>query len=259
MRASTILLTLVLTASAAQAGPDAELKKHEDAGKAAFAAERYADAIAEFRAANDLKPDPKYVYSIAQAQRMAGDCAGAIESYQAFLATKPDAKLADYSKANIDRCKEELAKNPKPAPVEPAPTPTPAEPAITPSEPTPTPITGPVDTGDGARPWYRDWVGNAMVIGGVASAAVGTTVFLSGRSAANKVNNADDYTSFQDAQDAASSALTKQRIGIGAAIVGAGLIVGGILHYKMSGGGHEVRVTAVPTVGGAAVFAGVDL
>src|SRR5689334_3614531 len=116
MRAHTIALVLAVIAAAAtgaRANPDADLKKHEEAGKAAFADERYADAIAEFRAANDIKADPKYVYSIAQAQRLAGDCAGAIESYQQFLATKPDAKLAEYSKANIDRCKEELAKQPK--------------------------------------------------------------------------------------------------------------------------------------------------
>ena len=53
--------------------------------------------------------------------------------------------------------------------------------------------------------------------------------------------------------------MTKQRIGIGAAIVGAGLIVGGIIHYRMSGGSHEVRVTAAPTAGGAAVFVGGEL
>src|SRR5689334_5046426 len=103
MRAHTIVLVIAVIAAAggARANPDADLKKHEEAGKAAFADERYADAIAEFRAANDIKPDPKYVYSIAQAQRLAGDCAGAIESYQQFLATKPDAKLAEYSQANI--------------------------------------------------------------------------------------------------------------------------------------------------------------
>jgi tetratricopeptide (TPR) repeat protein len=258
MRIQHVLLATMLFLSTRDARGDtaADLAKHIDAAKAAFAEERYDDAIAEFRAANALKPDPKIVYSIAQAQRLAGDCKGAIESYQEFLGTKPDAKLKEYSEANIAQCKKELASNPPPV-VEPTPTPV-VEPTPTPVlEPTPTPVT-PDPPPEGSRPWYRDWVGNALVIGGVAGIAVGATFFVSGRNAASKVNDATDHQSFLAAKQAASSALTKQRIGLGAAAVGVGLVVGGVLHYKMSGK-REVRVTAVPTDGGAAVVVGGSL
>jgi tetratricopeptide (TPR) repeat protein len=259
----TALVLLVAAPPARADSPNAEADKHAEAGKAAFAAERYSDAITEFRAANALRPDPKLVYAIAQAQRLAGDCAGAIKSYQEFIDTKSDAKLSEYSEANIARCKEELAAKPTPAPVEPTP-PAPApdpSPAPAPSEPSSSeirlpPPEEPTDTG--SRPWYRDWIGNALVITGVAGVAVGTTFYVQGRNAASKANDAADYDSFLDAREAASSALTKQRIGLGAAIAGVGLVVGGILHYRISGK-REVRITAVPTAGGAAVFAGVDL
>jgi hypothetical protein len=256
MRIHHILLsTIVLLASASDARGDAaaDADKHVAAAKAAFAEERYPDAIAEFRAAHALRPDPKLVYSIAQAQRLAGDCRGAIVSYEEFLATKPDAKLSEYSEANIAQCKKVIASQPEPV-VE--PTPPPVEPA--PVEPTPTPILEPSPPPEGGRPWYRDWVGNALVIGGVAGIAVGATFYVSGRNAAGKVNDASDHQSFLDAREAASSALTKQRIGLVAAGVGVGLVVGGVLHYKMSGK-REVRVTAVPTNGGAAIVLGGDL
>jgi tetratricopeptide (TPR) repeat protein len=256
------MLLVTLAAHGVHADPTAAAV-HAEAGKQAFAEERFAEAISEFRAANALDPDPKLLYAIAQAQRMAGDCAGAIESYKAFLATKPDAKLSEYSEANIARCKEDLAKlaakaktaPPEPVPVKPPPnppTPEPAAVALT------VPPPDPVDQG-GGRSWTRDWIGHALVGGGVATAAVGAVLVVSGRNAAAAANDASDYASFLEARAAASSALTKQRIGIGAAIVGVGLIVGGVIHYRLGSSGRELRVTAVPTEGGAAVFARVDL
>jgi len=266
MRIHHCLLASLLVlgaASVAVADDAADAAAHAATGKKAFADQRYPEAIAEFRAANALAPDPKLLYAIAQAQRLAGDCAGAIESYEAFIATKADPKLSEYSAENIKRCREDLANAPppteptpvEPTPVEPtpvAPTPEPA-PVLVPPGPGPGPIDG------GGRPWYRDWIGDGLVVGGVVGIAVGTSFVISGRSSAQKANDATDYASFLAARDAASSALTRQRIGVGAAIVGAGLVVGGILHYKLGASGHEVRVGAVPTAGGAAVYAGVDL
>jgi tetratricopeptide (TPR) repeat protein len=265
MRIHHILLALLLVtfiARDARADATADAAAHAEAGKKAFADEHFAEAITEFRAANALRADPKLLYAIAQAQRMAGDCAGAIESYQAFLATKPDAKLSEYSEANIARCKEDLARAPKQPPPEPPPEPAKLPPKQPPPEPPITALTTPptpTPADHGGRSWTRDWIGHALVVGGVASVSVGAFLVVTGRNAASKANDASDYASFLEARDAASSALTKQRIGIGAAIVGAGLIVGGVIHYRLGSSNREVEVTAVPTVGGAAVFARVSL
>ena len=270
MRIHRFVLPIVMTAlvaGSAAADPAAEAVAR---AKKAFKEERYADAIADFRVAYAAKKDPKILYAIAQAQRMAGDCEGAIESYKEFLASKPDKKLKEYSQANIDRCKEDLAKKPpppkEPTPPPPAPEPTPPAPGPTTagSPPAPAPSgaplpAGPVDRGaSGGRSWTKDWVGHGLVAGGVVAGGVGAFLWLSGRSEASGVNDETDYQSFVDARDAASSALTKQRIGIGLGIAGAALIVGGVVHYKVGNGRKEARVTAVPTRGGAAVYAGVS-
>ena len=258
------ILVVALAAAPAAADPAADAIAR---GKKAFKEEKFAEAVAEFKTAHSLKPDPKLLYAIAQAQRLAGDCEGSIATYEEFLATKPNKKLAEYSKANIERCKEDLAK--KPPPVKeppPAKEPPPEPPATTAPSPLAAGPTAPATAGpaigpseqrdDRGRPWTRDWLGHGLVVGGVAAATVGTMLWLGGRGDADDVNGATDHQSFLDARDAASSAVTKQRLGIGLGVAGAALIVGGVVHYKL-GGKKEARVTAVPTPGGAAVYAGV--
>jgi hypothetical protein len=237
---------------------------HAEAGKKAFAAARYAEAIAEFRASHALAPDPKLLYAIAQAQRMSGDCAGAIATYREFLATKPDKKLAEYSKENIDRCEKELAKQPAPAPapappVEPAPAPvmTPA-PAPEP-EPAPQPLPPAPEPRDDGRSWTGDWIGHALVGGGVVSITVGAVLFAKGRGAANDVNDAGDHQSFLAARADADSALTYQRAGVGLAVIGLGFATWGVTHYLRHTSAPETRITAVPVTGGAAIVVGGSL
>jgi len=235
------LLLLIALASPAFADGAAD---HIAAGKRAFTEQRYAEAAAEFRAAYDLQPDPKLLYSIAQAQRLAGDCAGAIASYEAFIATKTDAKLSDFSKENIARCKEQLAKEPPP----PAPPPVekPIEPA-TPLPPVEKPIApampAPVEQPPGGAPWYRDYVGDALLGTGAAAIVVGSVVWLGGRSAASAANDATDYATFVAKRDAASSAVTKQAVGIGVGLAGVALAIGGIVHFTIAGGRGEVHAT----------------
>src|SRR6188508_1891866 len=112
MRINSLLVAAVVSLGGGRAWADdaAKAAEHVATAKKAFAEGRYADAIAEFRAANALQADPKLVYSIAQAQRMSGDCASAITTYQELVDAKTDAKLAEFSEANIARCKEQLAK-----------------------------------------------------------------------------------------------------------------------------------------------------
>jgi hypothetical protein len=271
MRTILVALACTITTLAGDVRADPkDVAAHLDAGKKAFAEKRYADAVVSFRAANALQPDPKLLYSIAQAQRMAGDCVGAIESYQQFLASeKPDKKLAQFSEENIKRCKAELAKNPPPPPPADPPPPPPTDPTPPPADPLPpadppppadpTPIapTDPTQRDDrGGGSWTRDWVGHALVGGGLVSASVGTVLWLSGRGKASDVEAATDHQTFLEARDAAASALTFQRVGIALGVVGVGLVAGGIVHYKL-GSKREASVAVVPTDGGAAVFSGV--
>src|SRR5688572_23646098 len=107
-----VILAILCLAAPAAADTAGDAANHAANGKKFFAEGKYTDAIREFRESNRLVPDPKLLYAIAQAQRMAGDCAGAIVTYEAVIKTKADKKLIEYSQANITRCKEQIAKDP---------------------------------------------------------------------------------------------------------------------------------------------------
>jgi tetratricopeptide (TPR) repeat protein len=239
----------LLATATASADPAADAANHSAAGKKAFADGNYADAIVEFRAANALQADPKLLYAIAQAQRLAGDCAAAIISYEEFIKTKADEKLVEYSQANITRCKEQLAiapaKDPVTEPIEPI---KPIEPA-----PKPIPIEPKPERRDGAS-WTGDWIGHGLAGGGVIAGAIGIVLWTGGRSDAAAAKDAANHADFVAAQAAADGAVTRQRIGIGLAVAGVAAIAVGIVHYRMAGK-KEVRIGAAPAVSGGTVFA----
>jgi hypothetical protein len=194
----------------------------------------YAGAVEEFRAALALDPRPEMLYAMAQAERMMGDCATAIDDYRAFLASRPADEFKDYAETNITNCQAELdreaeakrAPHPEPPPPEPAPLPPPPRPH--------------------ARPWYRDWLGDALCGAGVIGLAVGGFEWSSGHADAAAVGEATDHQTFVERSMAADSALTRQRIGVGALIAGAALVAAGVTHY----------LVVQPTEGGATVVAG---
>ena len=177
-------------------------------------------------------------------------------SYEEFIKLSTDAKLVEFSKANITRCKEIVASQkpePKPEPkpdVKPEPGPEPAKLPVEAAKPVPH------DDGPPNATWTRDWLGHALVTGGVGLAVVGTVVWLGGRSDAAAANDATDHDTFIAKRDAASSAVTKQRIGIVMGLAGVTAIGLGVVHYTRGGSKREAHVTLVPTQGGGAVVAG---
>lgn len=211
------LVCIALAAGTARAEPPRG--DHYEAGKRLFLAKRYAEALDEFRRALALAPRPEVLYSIAQAQRLLGDCPSAIETYRAFLAGRPGEPLADYARANIERCEAE-----------------PRNPSVAPD-----------------LPWYRDGVGDALVGGGLVAGVVGTVVWHSGRSTASAVASASDYRTFLQRQSTASSALTEQRIGVAAMLVGGAAVVAGVIHYihHTSAARREPALGIAVTAGGA--------
>ena len=83
---SRVVLVLLLVTGVARAD---DSEAHYDKGKQLYAAKDFVGAVAEFEAARAIDPQPRYVFNLAQAQRMAGRCADAVTSYEAFLATAP--------------------------------------------------------------------------------------------------------------------------------------------------------------------------
>ena len=218
-RAVVALACIALAAAAADADP--ATVDHYEAGKQLFAAKRYAEALDEFRRALALAPRPEVLYAIAQAQRMVGDCPGAVQTYRAFLAGQPGEPLDEYARANIQRCEADRRSA--------------------------------RGDGDPGPAWYRDGMGDALVGGGLVAGVVGAVIWRSGRSTAGAVANAPDYQTFVQRRSAASSALTQQQIGVAAMLVGGTALIAGVVHYVRHAhpAPREPALSVAPTAGGA--------
>lgn len=253
MRAWSAWVLLALLSGPASAEDDAKAKAKARiaAGTRLYNIQQYDQAAAEYEQAYLLDPEPEYLYAIAQAQRLGGDCVKALRSYNAYLRTNP----ADDSKAraNIARCEQDLKDHP-PAPdsltIVPGPVVLPPSAPLPPPPPQAPPRMV-------SRPWTRDWIGHALVGGGVAIAATGAVLYLDGRSAIADHNAAATYDQFSAMHAAVDAARTRQLIGVTALAAGGGVILGGVLHYVFHTRPFAERtVSATLTPGGASIVVG---
>jgi tetratricopeptide (TPR) repeat protein len=72
-----------------------------DRGQVQYALGEYDQAIALFREAYELSSAPILLFNIAQAHRLKGDCAHAVELYRHFVRIAPDAPLAEEARRHI--------------------------------------------------------------------------------------------------------------------------------------------------------------
>jgi tetratricopeptide (TPR) repeat protein len=181
----------------------------------AFQAGRYTDAANAFGEAYEADPDPKFVYAQAQAERLGGDCASAIEHYDRFLALDPDPEPAEAARTNRERCRQELERAKPPPPPEP-----------------PSPRTmadrDPVDTPTHARPWHRDPLGGALVGSGLVVTALGTGLLAGGVVLDRNAADAGIEGDFERDRDRATS---MHRAGIALTAIGAAIVIGGVVRW----------------------------
>jgi tetratricopeptide (TPR) repeat protein len=243
MRCFLISALLLVSANAANADrkiSDAA-KLELERGEARYRQKDYAGAITAFDAGYALDPQPIFLYDKAQAQRLAGDCTSAIETYQAFLATKPPEQEAVRARKNIASCEATL-----PPPVE-------QEPAVA-SEPAPVqaqpePIAAVVQREQ--RAWWSDGVGMTLVTTGVIGLGVGAGFAVAASSAAHDTANAFDTGEWSDAHDRWSRNRLVAGIALGA---GATLLVTGVLRLSLRDRG--VAVTPAGNDGAMVSFGG---
>ncbi len=251
------LLAAVLSGSAhadppkdaSPASAKAEAKAHAATGTQLFNVQAYDKAAEEYQQAYMLDADPNYLYAAAQAQRLGGDCDKALLSYKAYLRTKPNDEKA---LKNIERCEQDLKDHPRPAPAEPAPNVQLAPQAVV-VAPTTIPQAAPAIHETITRPWSGDWIGHALVGGGVAVAATGVVLYLQGRSTISQNNSAVTYDQFAAGHGGVDSARTKETIGVSAMAIGGSLVLGGVLHYIVHGRPIDRTVSATLQPGGAAI------
>jgi tetratricopeptide (TPR) repeat protein len=196
----------------------------------------YEEAVKVLRRALEVERRPEIWYAMAQAQRMAGDCAGAIPSYEAFLETGPPAGQADATRKNIERCRAELRARPLTPPEPPNPTAPALSPTLAPHRP----------------PWYADPIGDALCIGGLAALGGGVTLWKIGRDDVEDANSARSYADYRRHAGGVDTAETEQAVGVAAMAVGGALIVAGIARYWWRPAARADR----PAIAGALVPGG---
>jgi tetratricopeptide (TPR) repeat protein len=208
------------------AGPAATVARPRvEAGVRAYEAGDFAAASREFEAAYRIDPAPATLYAWAQSLRQGGRCSEAIDAYRRYLATNPDELQAAAATTGIALC--EAA---KPAP------------AAAPAPPAPPSAAAPADTP--RRAWYHDPAGGALVIGGVAMAAIGATFFVLAERSIDRAEREPLRDRFVEQLDEATQ---RRRLGYAGAGLGAALVIGGIVRYATRGDGRApIAVTATP-------------
>ena len=246
---SIAIVSIARPALAEPRSIDAAAKLDLDRGLARFNAHDYVAAIAAFDAGFAIDPHPDFLYAKAQAQRMGGDCRGAVVSYTAFLASNPPSSEAERARANVARCEQMLATLPPVEPVEPV-LPPPTEPTV--ESPT-VPVKQAVMLHVEHARWWRDRTGLAFAAGGVALLAAGTSFVLLARSAADDAGNATDVDGWTASNNAWRTDRLVAGIGLG---VGIGLVGVATIRFVLvrDRGDRTPTIGAAPTKDGAVVL-----
>ena len=116
-----ILVALAGTAFGAtpgDAGPDLDIsRRHFEAGTSDYLAGRFQDAIAEFEAANRVRPAPAFDYNIGRCHDRLEEVGEAISSYERYLAAEPNGKQSREVRGRVDVLKQRLAFRPPSPPL----------------------------------------------------------------------------------------------------------------------------------------------
>lgn len=158
---------LLATTSHADSRRD-EARAHHLLGKVEFDRGHFPQALVEFKRAYELAPVPELLFNMARCQEQVGDPAGAIASYEQYVAAKPDA--AD--RAEVESHVEALRRATHP--VEPAP-PTPVLTVTPPAAAIVAPTATVVAPAPRPRSRRALWIGlgvgigAAIIVGGVVA------------------------------------------------------------------------------------------
>jgi tetratricopeptide (TPR) repeat protein len=246
IRAVIIAIAVALAApAAAQPAPSGTAAEHYERGRRLYDVASYQEAIAEFKLAYTLEPDPSYLFNIAQAYRLDGDCAAAADFFKRFLKADPTSdRRTKIAKLNAE-CK------PREQPVEP-PVVTPDTGARPTPEPPPAPPPDPGKT--------RRIVGLVTAIGGGVLLATGGALAYNVSSLESQIEDAcSTQCDWEDVRGLDDKAHTRSTLSTVAFITGGAAVIGGTALYlwgrRMT---REARVAIIPTSDGAFASAAFD-
>lgn len=230
-------LGLGLAPAIAHADPAADAKAHVARATQAHKEGRFDDARVELEAAYALAPRPELLYALGQVHAKLGRCGDATTYFRRFVVTQSDPQVAKVIDDAIAACKS----------AEPAPAAAPSQPA--PASPAPPSAAPPEGTA-----WYRDAVGDGLVLAGGIAMIVGLVEY---RSAVSDLDAAEDRAATSNVTrylQLVGEARDKRTTAVVFTGVGALLVAGGVVHYALRDRGTEARGVAVaPAPGGGMV------
>jgi tetratricopeptide (TPR) repeat protein len=242
-----IAVAMVVAARTAAASPTADAERYYNEGQTAYDAKRYDDAIAAWDKSYALSHLPALVYNLAQAHRLHGDCAEALDAYKRFIALDPKSP----QRASAEGFIRDLEPCPSPVGVEPPPPP----PSLPPAPP-PAPPPSPPHPAAVAHPGTGERVAGIVVAGvGVATAAVGGYFGSQAQTLASQVRAACasgcEYDAIKSKDQQGRSDETLQYVLYAAG--GAAIVTGAIVFALGSRKHVETPVAVAPLPGGAAL------
>jgi hypothetical protein len=170
--------------------------------------QRFEPARVLLDAAYRLDPGPPLLWARAQAARWAGDCIAAIDLYEQYIAAEPGTVEIHHARANVERCRAELAAAGIPS--EPVPPPEPSAPEVV-VEPAPPPPSKPA-----AR--HRDRLGIVLLASGGSLLGLGAGSFTLGAVTSVRADRAPTEDEFGRRLRA-----SRVELGVGGALVGIGV------------------------------------
>lgn len=232
MRTAIVVVTLAALCSESRAEPTAETLYSE--GQAAYDRADYALAVDRWQASYRLSQEPALLYNVAQAYRMAGDCARALSSYRQFVTADPHSERRPFA----DEFIRELAA-------------TCGQPSVVPVVPVVQP----------PRRIERLDAGRHLKIAGIATSGAGAAIVITGLLIGRRASALGDEVSSactqscEWAEQRSKDARGRRDARIGYVLDGVGLaaIATGAVLYVLGDRKAAVSITPRSPEGGAAV------
>jgi hypothetical protein len=260
------LLALLLAPAIARAQQGGDAGEHFNRGTRDYNIQDWSNALKEYKEAYSLDPRPEYLWSIAQTQRMSGDCRSAILTYKAYQRTASSTQ-ANAAQDLIKKCETDLAAQQRAVEQTTAPPP-PPPPALPPStaapKSAPAPLPAPAPPASPSPPppappdehaWYADALGDTLFVGGLALATVGGVFLAMGNSKDSAAATAPHVSDWKADTDTGQTDHLLGGIGVG---VGGVLLAGAIWRYLVVGGRSSEQAPA-PSVGLSVGHTGMQL
>lgn len=237
------------TVAAQDTSYDAEARALFEAGRTAFDAGRYEDALQHFQGAYRRSQRPQLLFNVAVAADRAGRVVDAIGAYEKFLESVPDDTQRPWIEARLVELRNlppggVAPTTPNPFAEVTPPTPTPTTPVVVETPVVETPRTAPTTptatpTTERAPPTTesteqlvvspRSRVPGALLLGGGAIALAGGVVaIVTAHSLADDVRDTN-ATTWAEVEDDAQRAPRREKLGfvllgVGVVAIGAGLV-----------------------------------